>query len=139
MVLTRSSRDVSAESVTRASALNVPFLYTAPSNISGAGLGLYTTRPIAAGEPIAWYEGEVHTVKTCSDSDYCASRTGSIHVDGIGIARFANDAYKSSFKNNARMEWLTKDAIGFAWPFLMARTAINAHTEILYSYGDKYW
>jgi hypothetical protein len=61
------------------------------------------------------------------------------HIYGTGIARFANDAYKSSFKNNARMEWLTKDATGFAWPFLMARTAINAHTEILYSYGDKYW
>jgi hypothetical protein len=68
-------------------------LYVNTSTISGAGQGLFTKRALNPNEVIAWYEGPVHRVEDCIDSDYCASRAGVWHVDGKNISRYANDAY----------------------------------------------
>jgi hypothetical protein len=115
-------------------------LYVNTSTISGAGQGLFTKRALNPNEVIAWYEGPVHRVEDCIDSDYCASRAGVWHVDGKNISRYANDAYKSKLHNNARMEWIAKENDGFAWPFLMVgRRGIEAGGEILFSYSDTYW
>lgn len=138
MPLTRSLAYIDVDLIDACNAENEPRMVVKASLIQGAGQGLFTLHDIPAYQPVLWYKGPVHHYSDCKNSDYCASKGGVWHVDGANVARYANDAHCSAFKNNARMEYMSK-ADGFAWPFLMSVRAIKADEEILFPYTDTYW
>ena len=116
-----------------------------PSQIQNAGFGLYATKRLAKNARIAPYTGELRTrtdvtqehgtdtgqyVLCRSDAEcFDASKTNS------SLARFANDARGSRFKNNAKFT----PGAPTRTPLLRSTRAIPAGREIFVSYGREYW
>ena len=104
-----------------------------------AGLGLYTTKPRAANERVATYKGEPMTRAQVAQRYggrtaqyvYCRSknRCRDARKSNAGVARYANDARRTSKRNNTR----------FAGFSLRAKHNIPAGAELLLSYGRDYW
>ena len=109
------------------------------SGIPGAGMGLFTARPIQRRGRVVEYEGEDMTM---SEVDarypgaglyvYCKNDTQcrDARVSTSGPARFANDGITRRL-NNARMVSGSYD--------LRAKKRIPAGKEILWDYGPTYW
>lgn len=120
----------------------------APSRIPGAGLGLFATDEIDAGQLIGIYVGETLTPAELSarydyrdergrlveqTAPYAMTGRNGVIVDSIEVRNFvayANDARHSGFSNNAHM----RNGLE-----LYAKTDIHAGDEILYAYGPSYW
>ena len=116
-----------------------------PSQIQNAGFGLYATKRLAKNARVASYTGEHRTrnqiaqkygtdtgqyVLCRSDAEcFDASKTNS------SLARFANDAHGSTFKNNAKFTPGAQSGT----PLLRTTKAIPAGREIYVSYGREYW
>ncbi|MBK7762481.1 MAG: SET domain-containing protein-lysine N-methyltransferase [Bacteroidetes bacterium] len=122
------------------------YLYIHPSQLIGAGQGLYTAITIHKDEVIALFDGEVITFAEADiraelgiDQYLISQLDGnvmdSMHADCF--AKFANDAQgftKSNFRNNARIMHDEEDNI-----CLIASRKIKAGEEIFCAYGKKYW
>lgn len=118
-----------------------------PSTIPGAGLGLFAVRPFAKGDCICVYSGEQLTAAQLNarygeeTAVYVLQITKDLYIDAIaldsGMGRFANSAYKTTKKNNARFAICKRQAI------IRATTTINGSktspVEILVPYGAAYW
>ena len=115
-----------------------------PSEIAGAGLGLYTTKPFRRNEKIVNYTGESLS-RAQIDMRYGDTTGQYVLCDGIrptsrcvdgrktnsGAGRYANDARGSNKRNNAK--FLQR---GFG---IKASRNIRAGREVLVSYGRDYW
>eukprot|EP01048_Picozoa_sp_COSAG05_P001316 COSAG05_NODE_43_length_25931_cov_49.314636_29_plen_160_part_00 len=111
-----------------------------PSQISSGGTGLWTTKRIKPNQRIGRYTGESMTrsqlqqrygnqtaqYALCSSKNKCvdARKTNSSAV------RFANDARRTQFKNNARLRGLN---------LVAGSRGIPANREIFAAYGPDYW
>lgn len=120
------------------------YLEVKPSQIPGAGLGLYTTVFIPAGTLIIEYKGVVTTwdeVKDQIDNDYIYY-IGRNHVINAAptpkaIARYANDAKGLTQLPGINNNCIFKKIEGRV--FIKARANITAGSEIFVSYGKQYW
>jgi hypothetical protein len=123
------------------------YLYTAPSQIPDAGLGLFTAIPIYAGEHIARYTGRILTdavsdqlIAEGEDEYFLLLPDGRILDAGSDVkcaAAYANDAcglVRIGRRNNARFDALDEQHI-----VLAATRNIKAGEEIFCAYGARYW
>jgi uncharacterized protein len=122
------------------------YLYTSPSQLPNAGLGLYTAVKIYKDETISVFKGEILTKRQVNervdrdeDKYFIALLSGkimdSMHVDCY--AKYANDVKGSSntdFKNNGKITVDEKKVVG-----ITATRNIKAGSEIFCSYGKAYW
>lgn len=122
------------------------YLYTDPSQIPGAGNGLFTAIKIYKNEVIAVFHGEILTKeeqeKRSSENEqayFVVLLNGKImdskHTECF--AKYANDAEgltKSVFKNNSFITLDEKDR-----PCIVASRTIKAGEEVFCSYGKGYW
>ena len=123
------------------------FLYLDDSNITGAGTGLFTAIDIEDGELISKYIGEVisdkeaeRRIKNGEDQYFMNDPvTGKIFdcKRKEGFAKYSNDAYRTKFRNNAKIALVKKR--GKYGIYLQAIRNIKAGSEILTSYGSAYW
>jgi uncharacterized protein len=122
------------------------YLFTDPSQIPNAGMGLFTAIRIYKNEIIAVFDGEIieeaeqNKRKNAKlDAYFIVLLNGKV-MDSMHtncFAKFANDVNgtsKSPFKNNAFISLNEKDK-----PCLVASRSIKAGEEIFCSYGDNYW
>ena len=124
-------------------------LVTAPSQIKGAGNGVWTKEFIPKGTRIGFYDGIVlkgdHKI-----TDYSFTLSNTYFVDGEPSPRciiaMINDPIGSSFKHNCEFDVLYNDEeTGLRLRqqdrkvFLKAIRNIKADTELFASYGDEYW
>lgn len=122
------------------------YLYADPSQILGAGLGLYTAIKIFKDEIIAVFDGELLTIQEIENrkkenrNAYFIDLVSGGVLDSMNtecFAKYANDAngsIKSNFKNNAFITLNEKDK-----PCIVATRAIKPGEEIFCSYGENYW
>ena len=122
------------------------YLYTQISQISNAGLGLFTAITIYRSEIIAIFRGETLNSKQSKkradkgENAYFLKLPNGNILDTNNskcLAGFANDAegtIKSPFKNNAEIVMDDQNNI-----CLMAKKKIAAGEEIFCGYGKKYW
>jgi SET domain-containing protein len=122
------------------------YLYVEPSQISDAGLGLYTAIPIFKDEIIGEYGGEIigsaEAKKRANkqQNQYFINLPNGKILDSINslcFARYANDACgkeNTQVKNNAKIILSDSGKV-----CLIASKKIKAGEEILCSYGKKYW
>jgi len=110
-----------------------------PSQVSGGGMGLWTTKRIKPNQLIGKYTGERMT-KAQVNQRYVTRKpqyvlcSGNRCVDArktnSSAVRFANDARRTRFKNNARLKGLSLKS---------ASKGIPANREIFTGYGSAYW
>ena len=116
-----------------------------PSQIPGAGLGLWTTKSFKANERVDAYKGEELTrrqvearypageaaVYTICAGDDPRSKCIDARKTNSSAARFANDARGSSrFTNNVKIPSTVMRVKGKGVP---------ANRELFLNYGDTYW
>lgn len=121
----------------------------APSQIPGAGMGLYLLESVKAGERIARYSGKVLTLAEHASSAHSQYRLqihknlfldaqDACHFEG----RYINDARNSRFKTNARFaaNYTTNTCpkTGFKWVSIFATKPIQAGEEIFLNYGRDF-
>lgn len=115
------------------------------SKITGAGLGLFATTDFKKGQDILEVKGKTLTAAEYSIKlakgigawKYCIEISNDLIMDMTSlncIARCANDAKGSSFKNNAVVEYNSDGKLYF-----VATKNIIAGEEILVKYGTPYW
>ncbi len=122
------------------------YLYTDPSQIENAGMGLYTAIRIYKNEIIAVFDGEIIDEQTQNDrinknehAYFVILLNGKV-MDSMHsncFAKFANDAdgiSKSIFKNNSFISLDENDR-----PCIVASRTIKVGEEIFCSYGENYW
>ena len=124
-------------------------LKTAPSQIEGAGNGVWTDEFIPKNSRIGFYDGIVlkgdHKI-----TDYSFTLSDTYFVDGEPSPRciiaMINDPIGSSFGHNCEFDVLYNDEItGVRLKqkkrrvFLKAIKNIKPNTELFASYGDEYW
>lgn len=122
------------------------YLYTDPSQIQGAGMGLFTAIKIFKNEIIAVFDGELISeaeqkirIKKNENAYFVVLIKGKI-MDSMHtncFAKYANDANgstKSDFKNNSFISLDEKDR-----PCIVATRTIKIGEEIFCSYGENYW
>jgi hypothetical protein len=113
-----------------------------PSNIPNAGKGLFAwKKDFKKGSKISKYTGrrlnryQIDLKYGDAIAEY-AMCNGNKCIDANhttdAAARFANDARKTGFRNNAILTG--KNKFG-----LKAKSHIRPHQEVLTSYGDAYW
>ena len=114
-----------------------------PSEIKGAGLGLYTMVPRKKNERIAKYGGVITDAKHVDESsNYVLQLAANKLIDAkdalhSDYARFSNDANygNTGKKNNAKLSF--SNATNTA--SVKASRPIKAKSEVLTSYGRDYW
>ncbi len=122
------------------------YLYTAVSQLTDAGNGLYTAISIYKDEMIAVFIGRILSSKQAknlanlgNDRYFINLPNGKI-LDSMNaecFAKFANDAVVSplsGFKNNAKIALDDEDRVG-----LIATRNIKVGEEIFCGYGKRYW
>ncbi len=122
------------------------YLFTKPSQIKGAGNGLFTRKEIKRDEVICLFNGELLTDRQVTirlnkglDSYFVETIDDTI-MDSMkipGMAKYANDAVglrKSKFKNNALITFDDNDNV-----CLTATKRIKSGEEIFTAYGKEYW
>jgi uncharacterized protein len=127
-------------------ALEEDYLYAAPSQIEGAGLGLYTAIDIFKDEQISLFKGEIldqHEAElraSKGEDGYFVSMLDGTIMDSAHtpcFAKYANDAVGlkyCKFKNNAK---ITTNESGDVC--LVALKKIAKGSEIFTEYGSEYW
>ncbi len=122
------------------------YLYVEPSQLTGAGKGLYTAIDIHKGEIIALYKGKIITNEQANtritarlDQYFINMPDGSIMDSGRTkcFAKFANDAEAysdSKLRNNAKITLNDSDKVCLA-----ATRNIKPGEEIFCGYGKRYW
>jgi SET domain-containing protein len=120
-------------------------LFIKRSTLAGAGKGLFTRKPIAKGEKIVEYRGEITTWKEVDDREgtngyiYYVNRNHVIDAwnNKDELARYANDARglkrTPGITNNCTYE---HEGVRV---FLIALKNIPAGGEIFVPYGKEYW
>ena len=122
----------------------------APSQIQGAGLGLYLLEDAKANEWIARYSGAPLTkaeLDQKSYSQYVMQVHKNLFLDAVEPThfegRFINDARNSKFKKNARFAagytTNTCSTTGHVWVRIYATRRIKAGEEIFIDYGEDFW
>lgn len=121
----------------------IDYLFIKTSQIPNAGKGLYTVIDIFKTEIISLFKGEIISaieaekrVLQHNDRYFINLLDGTI-MDSMNtdcFAKFANDAFGTSYKNNAK---ITLDDDGNVC--LMATKNINPGDEIFCGYGKAYW
>ena len=116
-----------------------------PSEIKGAGLGLYTTLPRKTNERIAKYGGVITDAQHVDESsNYVLQLAANKLIDAkdalhSDYARFSNDAAanygNTGRKNNAKLSF--PNATNTA--SVKASRPIKAKSEVYTSYGRDYW
>lgn len=116
-------------------------LYVRKSNIEGSGRGLFAgPKGFVKDQRICRYGFKFNRGPDCGKENNCNSY--SFCEDDVCwdarpfhkiLARFANDARGSIFKNNA--DFLMINNV----PYLVAKKKIGADEEIFVSYGNSYW
>ena len=121
-------------------------LYTAPSTIKNAGLGLFTKVAIPKGARIIEYKGKVTDWKTVLKGRtfnayvYYITRNHCIDARAAKtkLARYANDANGltriKGLRNNSEYKMTSDRRV-----FIHAIRNISAGSEILVPYGQEYW
>lgn len=119
-----------------------------PSNITVAGVGLFTDATIKKGDIVAKYTGKILTDKQVSKLDsthesarylFCvrANRTIDGYADNRSLIRYINDATgpirAKGLRNNCKFE-IRED-----WPYVIATRNIKANEELFVPYGKDYW
>ncbi len=122
------------------------YLYVDPSQIVGAGNGLYTAVKIFKDEIISLFQGELinssEQRKRISENKnaYFISLPNGRVLDSMNtpcFAKYANDAngsQKSAFKNNAFITLNENDQA-----CIVAKRTIKPGEEIFCDYGPQYW
>lgn len=120
------------------------YLEIKPSQIPGAGLGLYTKVFIPVGSLVTEYKGLVTTwdaVKEQIDNDYIYYISRNHVIDAAPtpgvLARYANDAKGLTQVPGLNNNCIFKKIDGRV--FIKARTNILPGSEILVNYGKQYW
>ena len=122
------------------------YLYVDPSQIEGAGNGLYTAITIYKGEVISIFKGEFinaieqnRRIALGENQYFITLLTGRVmdskHIDCF--AKYANDVNgnsKSEFKNNSFITLNENDE-----PCIVASKTIKSGSEIFCDYGKNYW
>ena len=125
------------------SALEEEYLYVASSSIKDAGSGLFTAIKIYKDEIISIYTGEILSTKESNkraenkENQYFITLLNGKILDSKhtpGFAKYANDAFGSSLKNNAKISLNEQQEV-----CLIATKKIKTGEEIFCSYGDHYW
>jgi len=122
----------------------------APSQIQGAGLGLYLMESVDANAWIARYSGDPLTRAECNDrwsSQYRVQVHNNLFLDAADPkhfeGRYINDARGSKFKTNARFasNYATNkcSTTGHTWVRIYATRRIEAGEEIFIDYGEGFW
>jgi hypothetical protein len=117
-------------------------LRVAQSRIPGAGLGLFTEKPVSRGDDITKYTG---TVVVSHDPDYGNAYALQIkkhpptfidarRTNEPGLGRWAN-ANRGRGGNNAQLVYNSRARIAT----VRATKAISPKTEITVPYGADYW
>lgn len=119
------------------------YLYIKSSLIENAGNGLFTAIEIFKNEIISIFKGEILEyqeaqirVNKNEDRYFINLLNGSI-MDSMHVkcfAKYANDAFKSKFKNNAKISLDDNDNV-----CLKATQNIKSGEEIFCDYGKNYW
>ena len=119
------------------------YLTIGSSQIRGAGRGLFTSIDIFKGEIISYYKGEILTdneAKRRADAhedQYFINMLDGTIMDSKNVeclAKYANDAQGTKFKNNAKISVDDDDKV-----CLVATRDIKSGEEIFTPYGKKYW
>ncbi len=122
------------------------YLYTAPSSLPDAGLGLFTAIPLYKDEVIAIFHGERLSAREASDraaqglDRYFMELPDGTTLDAMdmeGFAKFANDAQGSAttvLQNNAKIALDDKGQV-----CIRAMRRIRVGEEVLCGYGKRYW
>ena len=120
-------------------------LFVRRSTLKGAGMGLFTSKPIAKGTKIVEYKGRITTWKEVDDRNglngyiYYVNRNHVIDAwtYKAALARYANDAMgpirTPGVRNNSKY-----DNEGLK-VYIYAVKNIPAGSEILVAYGKEYW
>ena len=122
----------------------------APSQIPGAGMGLYLMEDAEKGDWIARYSGDPLTKAECDNrphSHYRMQVHKNLFLDAANAkhfeGRFINDARRSKFKTNARFAANYSVNIcsttGFFWVRIYASRKIKAGDEVFIDYGEDFW
>lgn len=116
-----------------------------PSQIPGAGKGLFTKKPIPKGTRIVEYKGRVTSWRVADHRD---GGNGYIYyvkryhvIDALpypsALARYANDARGiSRVKGITNNSDYVEDGLKV---YITAKKDIPANSEILVGYGKEYW
>ena len=119
-------------------------LFTANSNIPGAGTGLFTENDIRKGDVVIEYTGEVTTweaVRHDSSNTYIYFVNDDYVIDAKNrpdaIARYANDAHGLTKVNGLHNNCRFVNIDGRI--FIKSTKKIPAGSEILVDYGKDYW
>jgi uncharacterized protein len=127
-------------------ALEDDYLYISPSQIHGAGNGLFTAVTIYKGEDISIFKGEILTIAQATeranigkDKYFIMLLDGTILdcMETACFAKYANDAKgltHTGFKNNTKITLDDDNNV-----CLSATRNIKAGEEIFCSYGNRYW
>jgi len=120
-------------------------LYVKRSTLKGAGMGLFTKKPITKGSKIVEYKGKISRWKDVNDRNglngyiYYVNRNHVIDAWSYkkALARYANDARgpirTTGVSNNSKY-----DTEGLK-VYIYAVKNIPAGSEILVGYGKEYW
>ena len=110
-----------------------------PSQVSGGGAGLWTTKRVKPNQRIGRYTGESVTRSQLQQrygnqtAQYalCSSKKCvDARKTNSSAVRFANDARRTQFRNNARLRGLN---------LVVGSSGIPANREIFAAYGRGYW
>lgn len=134
--------------------------------VPGKGLGAFSIRDRAAGEPLADYVGEILTASqvnaryhgvacTSEDLAWLASRrdrdvsTTGHYLVNVGDGKFvdAEDPDKSNWcryinhsrQPNVALKTLPKGIDGNPRAWLVVLCDVEAGSELVFDYGDEYW
>ena len=121
-----------------------------PSQIKGAGLGLFLEEDANANEWIARYSGDPINRAECErrrHSQYRLQVHKNLFLDAVDKkhfeGRFINDARGSRYKTNARFAanyaTYTCSLTGLTWVRIYATRKIRAGEEIFIDYGADFW
>ena len=119
------------------------YLYIETSQIPNAGKGLFSAIDIYKDEIIAVYLGDKITAKEAvnrianKQDQYFINLLDGTILDSNPVfcfAKYANDTYGTSLKNNAKISLNEKEEV-----CLIATKRILSGDEIFCSYGKKYW
>lgn len=121
------------------------YLIVKPSQIEGAGKGLYTTKEISRGTKIVEYKGKIITwayaLEHEDENPYLYYVSDDYVIDGkskkMSLASYVNDArgltrIKSLLNNCKYVQEENK-------VFVVATKYIPEGAEILVGYGKEYW
>ena len=121
-----------------------------PSQIQGAGMGLYLMEDVNKNAWIARYSGDPLTRMECNKRRHSQYRMqvhknlfldaeNECHFEG----RYINDAKGSKFRTNARFASnyvpSTCSTTGYTWVRIYATRKIHAGEEIFINYGKDFW